>query len=324
VATLGGQLRALPLAVAVSTAVVGFSEEGAKLLGVWSLAWRRREFDEPVDGIVYACAAALGFAAAENVKYFAFGRMSGSVIAVRGFLTVPAHMFFAALWGYALGQSLVSRRGRVLAFAALAALAHGLFDALLSTDGLQLAATVLVLGLAIAFVVMLRRALSHGAVRRREPAAPDAPPPTEPAPASVLGRESFRVGSPLAFYASAAGMVVSAFGLTVLGAAYEILHHRVGAVFVGVATGVLALFGFAAYGASGTIPLDAVVDAQGITFSGARTAWRALLGADVVGHGRRSFVLLRGTQGNARLGPTTEDQARAIATAIERFSGRPG
>jgi hypothetical protein len=250
--------------------------------------------------------------------------MSGSVIAVRSFLTVPAHMFFAALWGYALGQSLVSRRSRVLAFAALAALAHGLFDALLSTDGLQLAATVLVLGLAIAFVVMLRRALSHGAVARREPATPDAPPPTEPAPASLLGRESFRVGSPFAFYASASGMVVCAFGLTVLGAAYEILHHRVGAVFVGVATGALALFGFAAYGASETIPLDAVVDAQGITFSGARTAWRALLGAEVVGRGRRSFVLLRWTAGNAKLGPTTADRARAIAAAIGRFSNRRG
>jgi RsiW-degrading membrane proteinase PrsW (M82 family) len=319
-ASLGGQLWALPLAMAVSAAVVGVAEEGAKLLAVWALAWRRKEFDEPVDGIIYACAAALGFAAAENVRYFAFGRMSGSVIAMRGFFTVPAHMFFSALWGYALGQTLVSRRNRVLGFAALAALAHGLFDALLSTSGAQLAATLLILGLAVAFIVMLQRALGHGPVSMREPSA-EAPPPTEPSPASLLGRVSFRVGSPAAFYGCAAGMIACASGLTVLGVAYELLQHRVGVVFVGIATGVLGVFGALAYGASETIPLDVVVDAQGVTFSGARTAWRALRSAGVVGRGRRAFVVLQSTEATAKVGPATEAQARAIAAAIERWLG---
>jgi RsiW-degrading membrane proteinase PrsW (M82 family) len=318
IATLGGQMMALPLAAAVSTLVVGVTEEGAKLLAVWALAFRRREFDEPVDGIVYACAAALGFAAAENVKYFAFGRMSGSVIAIRSFLTVPAHMFFAALWGYALGQTLVSRRRRVLAFAALAAGAHGLFDAMLSIGGLQLGATLLVLGLAIVFVVLLRRSLTHGAVARAG-LAPQDPPATEPAPASLLDRASWRVGSPGVFYASAAGMVLSAFALTVLGTAYELLQHRVGLVFVGIASTVLAVFGVAAYGVSETVPLDAVVDAQGLTFSGARTPWRAVRAAAVAGRRRRAFLVLETSDGSARVGPTTEDRARELLAAVHRF-----
>jgi len=50
---------ALPLSWALCTLVVGVSEEGAKLLAVWTLAFHRREFDEPVDGIVYAAAAAI-------------------------------------------------------------------------------------------------------------------------------------------------------------------------------------------------------------------------------------------------------------------------
>jgi RsiW-degrading membrane proteinase PrsW (M82 family) len=321
--TMGGQLRALPLSVAVATVVVGFSEEGAKLLSVWALAWRRREFDEPVDGLVYSSAAALGFAALENVKYFAFGRMSGAVIALRGFVTVPAHMLFSALWGYALGQTLVSRRSRVFELSLAAALAHGLFDALLSTDGLQLAATALVLGLAVAYVTMLQRSLRHGAVPRTE-RDDDAAPPTEPVPPSLLHRVSFRVGSALAFYGCAAGMVAGAFALTVLGTAYEILHHRVGPVFVGGATTLLALFGAAAYGASETLPLDAVVDARGVTFAGARTAWRALRGVELVVRGRRAFVVVRSTEGETRIGPATEGHAQAIVAAVRGGVRDPG
>jgi RsiW-degrading membrane proteinase PrsW (M82 family) len=323
VATFGGQIAALPLAVAVSTVVVGVAEEGAKLLAVWVLAFRRREFDEPVDGIVYACAAALGFAAAENVKYFAFGRMSGSVIAIRGFLTVPAHMFFAAIWGYALGQTLVSRRRRVLAFAALAAAAHGLFDAMLSIGGLQLGATLLVLVLGVVFIVLLQRALGYGAVARRA-REPLEPPATEPAPASLLERTSWRMGSPGAFFAYAGGMVLCAFATTVLGTAYELLHHRVGLVFVGIGSAVLALFGAAAYGVSETIALDAVVDAQGFTFSGARTPWRALRGVTVAGSGRRAFVVLETTEGTTtRVGPTTEERAREVLNAVHAHWGGP-
>ena len=315
IATLGGQLVALPLAAAVSTLVVGVSEEGAKLLAVWALPMRRREFDEPVDGIVYACAAALGFAAAENVKYFAFGRMSGSVIAIRSFLTVPAHMLFAALWGYALGQTLVSRKPRVLTYVGLAALVHGVFDAVLSIGGLQVGATLLVLGLAVVFVVLLRRSLAYGAVVRLPGAAADAGVPGVPA-GPEAPRAAWRIGSRGAFYVFATGMVLSAFMMTVLGTAYEVLQHRIGLVFVAVASTVLAVFGAAAYGVSATVPLDAVVDAEGLTFSGATTAWSALRSAAVAVRGRRAFLVVSTDAGEARIGPTSEAQAGQILAAI--------
>jgi RsiW-degrading membrane proteinase PrsW (M82 family) len=318
VMTFGGQAWALPIAIVVFTLVVGVSEEGAKFLGAWSFAWQRRDFDEPVDGIVYGCAAALGFAAIENVKYFAIGRMSGAVIAIRAFMTVPAHMFFGAIWGYAMGQRLVSGKARVPAFLALAALAHGVFDATLSTDGMQLAATLLVLVLAVAFVAMLRSALRHCEVPPRARAFAHGFPPGGSLPSSAVPREYFRVGSPLAFYACAAGMVVCALALTVLGAAYEFLHHRVGVVFVSIATGLMALFGLAARGTSATIPLDIAVDALGVTFAGACTPWKDILGLDVEATGARAFVVLRLSGGSMRLGPTSADGARAIAAALSR------
>jgi RsiW-degrading membrane proteinase PrsW (M82 family) len=320
IVTLGGQPWALPLAIPVFALTVGLVEEGAKLLGVWSLAGRRREFDEPVDGIVYGCAAALGFAAVENIKYFALGRMSGVVIALRAFMTVPAHMFFGAIWGYAMGSRLVHRKTSVFAFLALAALAHGAFDALLSTDGAQLGATLLVMVLAACFVFLLQRALRYGAVlprRRTGVGAFDETPATEPVPASSLPRTYFRVGARGAFLACAAAMIVCAFAVTVLGSAYELLHHRAGIVFVAIATVVLALFGLAAYGASATIPLDVVIDAWGITFAGGRTPWSEILGVEVdAARGpRRAMVHIRARGGLLRLGPTTPEIARSIASA---------
>ncbi len=318
-ATLGGQAWALPLSIAVFTVVIGSVEELAKYLAAWGLARHRKEFDEPVDGIVYACAAALGFAAVENIKYFALGRMSGAVIAMRAFETVPAHMFFSAIWGYAMGLKLVSRSARVLPYLAVAALAHGTFDAVVSTDGLQLVATLLVLVLGTVFVVMLRRALRHGAVAARNP--PDESPMSELFPLSTLPRAYFRVGSPAAFVGCAAGMILCAFALTVLGTAFELLHHRVGVVFVSLATAMLALFGVAAYGASATIPLDVAVDPRGITFAGGLTPWGAIRSFALDAKGSRANVRLETTEGTVRLGPARADTAAAIVDAMKSMRG---
>jgi hypothetical protein len=220
-----------------------------------------------------------------------------------------------------MGMRLVTRKTSVFAFLALAALAHGAFDALLSTDGMQLFATALVLVLAGAFFALLRRALRHGAVPPHARAVPP-PPATEAAPASALSRTYLRVGSPGAFYACAAAMILCAFSLTVLGGAYELLHHRAGVVFVTLATVMLALFGLAAYGASATIPLDVAIDAEGVTFAGGRTPWSAILGVaiDEASGGRRSFVRVRTRAGTLRLGPASPAVAQAIVQACTRRS----
>ncbi|MGH9800771.1 MAG: PrsW family glutamic-type intramembrane protease, partial [Blastocatellia bacterium] len=51
--------------------IVGPVEEGLKLIAVYFYAYRRPEFDESLDGVVYGASAALGFAAIENVFYLA-------------------------------------------------------------------------------------------------------------------------------------------------------------------------------------------------------------------------------------------------------------
>jgi hypothetical protein len=241
-----------------------------------------------------------------------------------------------------MGMRLVSRRTSVLAYLALAALAHGAFDALLSTDGTQLFATMLVLVLAGVFFALLRRTLRHGAVPPRAtdsqgesagvlPARrptdsqgesagvlPARRPTDSQGESAALPRTYLRVGSRGAFYACAAAMILSALSLTVLGSAYELLHHRAGVVFVTLATAMLAWFGLAAYGASATIPLDVAIDADGITFAGGCTPWSAILGVTIDDSGRRPFVRVQTRTATLRLGPASPVVAQAIVQACMR------
>jgi len=117
---------------------VGLVEEVVKLLPFLLFAYRRPEFDEPMDGIVYAVATALGFATVENAIY---GSMfGGAVLVYRAFTSTLAHVAFSGLWGYAFGM----RKGRAGAFAAAVAL-HGAYDLLLSPGAPYLLALVVLL-----------------------------------------------------------------------------------------------------------------------------------------------------------------------------------
>ena len=60
--------RRLPMAIGCFL-VIGPREEIAKFLAVRLFVYRNKEFNEPLDGIIYAAAAALGFASLENMLY---------------------------------------------------------------------------------------------------------------------------------------------------------------------------------------------------------------------------------------------------------------
>jgi RsiW-degrading membrane proteinase PrsW (M82 family) len=299
-ATLGGRIVALPLALPVFVLVIGVSEEGAKLLGAWSLAFRRREFDEPIDGIVYGSASSLGFAAIENVKYFALGRLGAGLVATRMFVRLPAHLFFGAIWGYALGQKLVRPRTSILAFLALAALAHGAFDAFLSIEGLAPLAFVLNLGLATTFVAVLRRALRHGVVT-------EASSRVDPAHRSL-----HPVGSRFAFFASVIALHLVAGVLFVSATYAQVAHWHVGPALICTMSALFTLLAVAAYFISTTLPLDAVVDDYGITFAGAARPWGTGLGVHSSGRGLR----VRSTGGDVWIGPAGKAALADLANEI--------
>jgi RsiW-degrading membrane proteinase PrsW (M82 family) len=304
VVSFGGQLFALPLAFVVFTVVVGVCEEGAKMLGA-SFAVRRPEFDEPVDGIVYGIVSSLGFAAAENVRYFALTRLSAPIVVARCFMSVPAHMFFGAIWGYALGARLVERKPRVLVFLGLAAAAHGLFDALLSTDGGAMLAVLLNVVLASVFVAVVRRSLRHGVV--------------EEAVRAILPehRRLFRVGRPRLFALSSLALHLLAFGVVMLGGWYQMARHRPGAVFVIGSSIMLALLAVAAFGVSATLPLDVAVDDYGVTFAGAARAWSKIRRFAVKG----DRIELECEAGPIVLGPGTPAVMTELEGAIREHLG---
>lgn len=91
-----------------SYAVVGFSEEFSKFLGLRFYSYNKKSFDEPLDGIVYSVMVSMGFATLENVMYVLKYAEAGRGLEVgiqRMFLSVPAHASFGVVMGYFVGKA---------------------------------------------------------------------------------------------------------------------------------------------------------------------------------------------------------------------------
>lgn len=121
-------------ALFMSFVIAAIPEEAAKLASVWLMAWRRPEFDERMDGIVYGARAGLGFALVENVAYLlllphSFGEYLQLFIA-RAVLAVPGHAIWGGVAGYFAARRRFDGRGPGLwGGYGLAVLMHGLYDA---------------------------------------------------------------------------------------------------------------------------------------------------------------------------------------------------
>jgi RsiW-degrading membrane proteinase PrsW (M82 family) len=107
--------------------VVAPAQEAGKVAAAWP-AFMSKHFDEPYDGVVYAASSALGFAAVEN-GFILHAHPTGGIWLARALLSLPAHVFFACFWGYALGRAKQSKaRVPVFPAAFLASIvAHGLY-----------------------------------------------------------------------------------------------------------------------------------------------------------------------------------------------------
>jgi RsiW-degrading membrane proteinase PrsW (M82 family)/ribosomal protein L40E len=150
----------LATAAYMSFVVAGLTEELGKFVVVRRTVYRDPYFDEPMDGLVYSSATALGFASLENLGYLlSFG---WELILIRGPYSTLAHVLFAAMWGYPLGLSKIKEGGarRWIWFGLVGSMfAHGLFDFFLFTGGIYSWLSVPVfLASGTLFIMMLRRA----------------------------------------------------------------------------------------------------------------------------------------------------------------------
>lgn len=112
-------------------------EEVIKFLFLFLLIWCNRNFNEPLDGIVYGVFVALGFAWVENIIYVTHPVLGGYETAgSRALLSVPGHGLFGVLMGYYMGLAKFSGRKRELVRAlGMPYLAHGLYNYFLLEKG---------------------------------------------------------------------------------------------------------------------------------------------------------------------------------------------
>jgi Predicted membrane protein len=188
-----------PEGLFVTVIVAPIVEESLKFAAVYFTVYRDEEFDEPVDGIVYGVAAALGFAMVENIMYVLEGGLAVGI--VRAIASVPAHALFASIWGYTLGLARFrpeKERPLLIASGLAAAMVfHGVFNLLASDSEIFGLIVMLVLLIPFGWWIAHRhisRAHNHPdsalSRTRKLPAGIISPAPAEPVnDASVVDGE---------------------------------------------------------------------------------------------------------------------------------------
>jgi len=131
-----GLFADFPLLTALFKAfvVAALVEEYLKLTIVRVFAYRHRNFDEIMDGVVYTVVASLGFACMENILYVMGGTIGTAL--TRAVTAIPLHATASGLMGYYIGRAkfaasprleraLINRGLRIAIFV------HGTYDFLL-------------------------------------------------------------------------------------------------------------------------------------------------------------------------------------------------
>lgn len=148
---------------ALRTAFYGAAlpEEAAKLFMLWLLVRKNQYFDERLDGIVYAVAISMGFAAFENILYLVDNYEEWlSVGIMRAVLSVPGHYAFAVLMGYYyskvhFGISNAPKDKLMILLAPV--LVHTIFDWILFTISISPALATILTIIFIIFVIKMHK-----------------------------------------------------------------------------------------------------------------------------------------------------------------------
>lgn len=150
--------------IQVAFIVVATVEEAAKFAVLIVFSRFHKEFDEPVDGIVYGAMVGAGFAAWENVRYVFYpirDIWDSTLIGIlRSATAVPLHVFMGVTMGHLIARAKFSEsNGQKFGYTILAFLipyfVHGAYDAIvffmdpMGLDLTVLAAILVVLILAI-------------------------------------------------------------------------------------------------------------------------------------------------------------------------------
>ena len=109
-------------------------EEVLKFSVLYSLVYKMKEFNEPIDGIVYGVTVSLGFATLENIYYVYalsdyFDTSSQSLAILRSFSAIPAHGIFGATMGYFfMKYSFIQKQNNLALCMIVPILLHGAYN----------------------------------------------------------------------------------------------------------------------------------------------------------------------------------------------------
>jgi RsiW-degrading membrane proteinase PrsW (M82 family) len=110
---------------------IALVEEGVKYFFLKKYLFNKPDFNEPMDGIVYAVMISLGFATVENIFYvFNHPDQEIQVAVMRMFTAIPLHAVCGIILGYFVGLAKFSDNSRTLLYKGLflATLVHGLYN----------------------------------------------------------------------------------------------------------------------------------------------------------------------------------------------------
>ncbi|MBC8185440.1 PrsW family intramembrane metalloprotease, partial [candidate division KSB1 bacterium] len=117
--------------------IVGLCEEFSKGIIVYVFAYKRIEFDQFIDGVVFAITVSMGLATFENLLYLLNGGVG--IALLRTFTAVPMHAISAGILGYYISRAKFSNsrndaRKFLLKGVFFASIIHGLYDFILSSN----------------------------------------------------------------------------------------------------------------------------------------------------------------------------------------------
>lgn len=108
-------------------------EELTKFSILYLIFFRNKNFNEPLDGMIYGISIGLGFASLENFGYmlktYNTSTYSATVV-MRGLFTVPMHALTASFYGFGLGVKKfgVSNKHQIWYYVVFAIGAHAIFN----------------------------------------------------------------------------------------------------------------------------------------------------------------------------------------------------
>lgn len=147
-------------------------EEILKFLILYFYIFKHKEFNEPMDAIVYGIVVSLGFALNENYDYVynlaeQFKATSWEIALARSYSAIPMHAACGVIMGFYFGQNYFIEQGRSFSLALIVPIIiHGSYNFLLSFNGIYAKAIVV---LAIIFCFFLHKvAKQHQSNKNKE------------------------------------------------------------------------------------------------------------------------------------------------------------